>query len=286
MRDMSAKALLTGWFLGNRASRGLIVFAVVAWSAMKGLIWCIRHPKRTVPPMLGLLLGLYWFGSLWVCLIMTAALYLPVIAWWAWRLLGKSEIDTWPELIHGLPRLWRLHRTWPTLEPSTTLTNIVVTPRGVRAKLTSTSNSAHLKKKELDYAAQLQADRVVITPTASWLADIEVDFGRQYWGNDAENKHILYGLVNDNNDIIYVGITGIHRGTEPAMLSAYTESQLARRAAENRLREHREEQPWADEIAETQILGVYDSRGAVREAELDLIRRLGPTLYNKEGNHV
>lgn len=281
---MSAKALLTGWFLGNRASRGLVIFGVVAWSVIKGLAWCVRHPKRTAPPVLGLFLGLYWFGSIRAGLIIALVLYVPAIAWWSWRLLGKSEIDTWPELIHGLPRLWRLHRDWPTLEPDTTLTGIVVTPRGLRANLTTTLNAAQLKKNELDYAAQLRAHRVTITPTSPWKAAIEVDYGVQYWGNDSDGKHILYGLVNQDSDIIYVGITGIHRGTDPAMISAYTESQLARRAAENRLREHREEQPWASEIADTQVLDIYPDRPTVLEAEADLIRRLGPTLYNKSGN--
>jgi hypothetical protein len=150
----------------------------------------------------------------------------------------------------------------------------------------SQKNSAHLKKQELDLAAGLQAHRVVVTPTSPWKFDILVDWGEEFWGNDSDGKHILYGLVNDTQDIIYVGITGIHRGTDKAMLSAFTEDQLARRAAENRLKEHREEQPWAEEISEIQILGIYPDREKVLEAETDLIRRLGPTLYNKIGNEA
>lgn len=284
MRDMSAKAVLLGWLMGSRVYRGLIVSGMAIWALAMFVGWTVRRWRYTLPLLVGLV------ASLKYGLVTGAALciisYSLILGVWAYRLLGKSRIDTWPELIHGLPRLWRLYRTWPTLVDNATVYNIRVTPTGVEAHGKSKRNSARLKKEELDLAAGLRADRVVITPTSSWTFDILVDWGTQYRGNDSDGKHILYGLVNEDRDIIYVGRTAIHRGTEPTLISAFTEDQLARRAAENRKAEHIKEQPWASEISDTEVLGVYPSLEAVEVAEEDLIRRLGPTIYNKEHNYV
>lgn len=285
MRDMSTKAVLVGWLMGTRTYRGLIIFGMATWALCLFVGWTVRRWKFTLAPAIGIVTALR-FGSLALSFTTTLAVYAVVAGLWAYRLLGKSQIDTWPELIHGLPRLWRLYRTWPTLMEDASVYNIRVTPTGVEAHGTTKTNSAHLKKQELDLAAGLKAHRVTITPTSPWQFDILVDWGTAFWGNDSDGKHILYGLVNADQDIIYVGITGIHRGTDKALLSAFTEDQLARRAAENRFREHREEQPWAEEISEIQVLGIYPDRDSVLEAEEDMVRRLGPTIYNKQHNEA
>lgn len=283
VRDMSAKAVLVGWLMGTRTYRGLVVTGMAIWALVLFVGFLVRRWRYTLPLVLGLTVAVR-FSSLKLGLIASVLAYALIVGLWAYRLLGKSQIDTWPELIHGLPRLWKLHSTWPHLVQGATVRNIRVTPSGVEARGKSDKNSVHLKKKELDLAAGLQAHRVVITPTSPWEFDVLVDWGLEFWGNDSGGKHILYGLVNSTQDIIYVGITGIHRGTDPKMLSAFTEDQLARRAAKNRMKEHREEQPWAAEIADVDVLGIYPDREKVLEAETDMIRRLGSTLYNKVGN--
>lgn len=285
MSDLTVKGLLTGWFLSRRKTRNIVLIGVLFWSAVKIVGWVIRNPHHSVPAGLGLYI---WIrsDSFVLGLVTILILYSLILLYRAYRLLGKSEIDTWQELIHGLPRLWRLHRSWPKLSSETTIKGIRVTPNGLTATVISKKNIAHLKKHELDLAAGLRADRVIVTPTSSWEGQIAVDWGQQYWnqlGNDG--KHVLYGLVNEDNALIYVGRTAIHRGTEAHLLGAYSEEELARRAARHRQVEHLRDQPWSREISgDPEVLGVYPSLGAVEEAEEDMIRRLGPTLYNKEHN--
>lgn len=278
------KAVLTGWLLGSKRTRTIVLTAGLLWALVKGIAWCIRNPRYSLPPFAGLCIWIR-FGSLTAGALTALALYALVILHWAWRLLGKSEIDTWSELIHGLPQLWRLHRTWPYLS-ETEISRIRVTPTGLSATATSgTQNIARLKKDELDLAAGLRADRVIVTPTSSWTGTVTVDWGKEFWNAlEHDGKHVLYGLTDTSGNIIYVGRTAIHRGTEPHLLNAYSEDDLARRAARHRLTEHRHDQPWADEIADTTVLGIYPSLQAVSEAEEDMIRRLGPTLYNKAGS--
>lgn len=105
--------------------------------------------------------------------------------------------------------------------------------------------------------------------------------------DDASKPRIVYALWDHADELLYIGQTRLDRGTPLHEVEKYSDTQLAERAAANRLAEHLKEQPWAGQIAKVTVRGVYPNKQAGLDAEELLIRTEKPpknkvhATYNK-----
>lgn len=97
----------------------------------------------------------------------------------------------------------------------------------------------------------------------------------------ASKPHIVYQILGEGKSNLYIGYTRLDRGTPAHDVDKYTETQLSERAALNRLGEHRRVQPWANEIVEIKVRGIYPTLATADDVEELLIRTEKPK-YNKE----
>ena len=206
--QVNARSALLGWLMAKQTTQRLVLITVITIGILAAIWWCIRHPKYTLPVVFGILAGIQ-FGSLSVLTAVTTAGYLLVIYMWGRALLGCSEIDTWRELVVGLPRIWRVHRQWPVIaakmgSPSLTTEGKVpeigqlrLSTSGVIATVDTSNVAKHvsvLKKHEFSFASGFRADRVIFRSERNWLSTVRID-----WGAHLRREYTLHDIPESSN---------------------------------------------------------------------------------------
>jgi hypothetical protein len=205
-------SVLTGWLMGRPGTQRVVLAGMIFFGLFKIIWWSFRNPKYSIPVVLGVLSAIQW-GSLltgfWVTLIgFGGSLWL-----WGRNMIEYSEIDTWNELRHGLPRLWRVHRQWPVIaakmqSPSLTtggevpaIGQLRLSTSGVIATVDTSSVAKHvsvLKKHEFNIATGFKADRVLFRSERNWLSTVRID-----WGAHLRREYTLHDIPASSNDEVW-----------------------------------------------------------------------------------
>lgn len=185
-----ARSAFVGWLLSKATIQRLVGLGLFIAGLLVFAWWCIRHPKYSIPPTLAFCAGIYW----WSFTVFSWTLVLgygTVVFLAAYRMLHCSEIDTWRELVFGLPRLWKVYRRWNDVcakqsklagkdggVPS--ISDLRLSTSGVIATINTSPigrNASVLKTYEFDIAAAFEADRVLFRRERNWLATFRIDWG-------------------------------------------------------------------------------------------------------------
>lgn len=205
--SFDARSAIVGWLAGRPSLRKLAAFVAAAVALILFIWWCIRNPKYSIPPVLGILAAIQWH-SLSIGFQVCVVGYVFCVYLWGRALLGCSEIDTWRELVYGLPRIWRVYRHWPVIvakvSPSVTrkdevpvLSQMRLSTSGVIATVDTSNvvkNATVLKKIEHDLAAGFRADRVLFKTERNWLSTLRID-----WGAHLRRQYVLHDLPSSTN---------------------------------------------------------------------------------------
>lgn len=202
-------SVLTGWLLGRPGTQKIIFVFMVLAATIKLVWWCFRNPKYSVPPVLAVLAFIQWRSGLIFFTVLIGSSLVITFGWLAW-LLRSSEIDTWRELIHGLPRLVRFYRAWKPVciqqglssdSATPDLSNLKVSTSGVVATVDTSGigkDASILKKYEFDIAASYRADRVLFRRTRNWESLVRID-----WGAHLRKIYHLADIPESSNSTVW-----------------------------------------------------------------------------------
>lgn len=237
---LQARSIVVGWLAGRPGWQKILLVIGLVLATIKGTWWCIRNPKYSVPPFLGLLAFCHWFDlgfqpALLIGLVFLIGSSLAITVGWLGLLLRHSEIDTWRQLFRGLPRLIDVYRGWPLVMRKLGLvaknsdgeTPPIVHPRiSARGGIFGTIDTSSIAQEAgrvighaEDMAAAFRADRVIVKRETSYLAEVRIEWGR--------HLRQMYGLhdipwIDGEQEWPYQIPFGITEDGLPAVIKAHT----------------------------------------------------------------
>lgn len=208
---LDAKSIFLGWLSAKPAWQKLVVVTAIVWALVSLAWWACRNPKYSVPLTFAIWAGIK-FRSLNLFLAILALSALAILYWWAYRLLRHSEIDTWRELIVGVPRILTVTNGWVDACDKAGLTrrgdtsapalyDMRLSTSGVIATVDTSVIGKHasiLKKHEFDLAASYRADRVLFRRDRNWTATLRID-----WGAHLRRIYHLEDIPVSSNDTVW-----------------------------------------------------------------------------------
>lgn len=208
---LDARSALMGWLAAKPGWQKLVFFLAISWGLLQFVWWCCRNPKYSLPVIFAIFAG-FKFSSLNLALFVLVASSVGITFLWLAKLLRHSEIDTWRELIVGVPRILRVVNRWDEVCDKVGLSrrndvggpalyNLRLSTSGVIATVDTGVIGQHpsiLKKHELNMSASYRADRVLFRRDTNWSSTMRID-----WGAHLRRIYHLGDIPESSNDTVW-----------------------------------------------------------------------------------